>query len=629
MKSSSFHKGKRILFLTGCALGAVCFLWVYGARVLNPFYDSWLFNADIDLSQHYIGFCHYRMSAWHFPIGLIDTLSYPTSMSVIYTDSIPLFALLFKILSPVLPQHFQYFGLFGILCFMLMGGYSSLLIYRLISGSFAAGEGADNGDGADNGIVRSRFTFVDRNLAYILSAVCSLIYILSSTMLQRMFYHTSLAAQWLVIAAMYLWVSRDDYTKWGILIRYAVLGLLCVGIHTYFVPMVGSILLASSVETVIRKKSGENSGAAIRDEAGNLIGFCIAGLLTLFAFGGFYGSSSGFGEGIGSFTANLNTFINPLYGSIILKPMRILYGFQYEGYAYLGLGVFMLIIAAFVYLVWALRENGKESYFKVHLRQAVGLILFIVDLFLAVFPTAAVSDFRIIGVPLGPALSRMLGVFRSNGRFIWVCEYLIFTWAAVSVIRLLKDLFDKRLKGRDIILKIMIVAVLLEVLDWLTDQNSISDSEYYHCLDLDHVAAMGQSCGGAQVLGVAHDPRIKTCVMLNSGIGDMSMMGSTPETLKDLHQPMFYMIGGPADIAYENAQLDYERIADNIPVVMLNSKDGHSGTYYEKYGGNYAKAVVKWLDWQLKGRVGQSALFLDDEYLKMKFPEWQGVRKNF
>ena len=171
--------------------------------------------------------------------------------------------------------------------------------------------------------------------------------------------------------------------------------------------------------------------------------------------------------------------------------------------------------------------------------------------------------------------------------------------------------------------------MLLEVLDWLTDQNADAKSEYYHCLDLDHVAAMGQSCGGAQVLGVSHDPRIKTCVMLNTGIGDMEMMGSTKENLKNLHQPMFYMIGGPADIAYANAQKDYERIADNIPVVMLNSKDGHSGTYYEKHGGNYAKAVVKWLDWQLKGKVGQSALFLDDDYLKMKFPEWQGVRKNF
>ena len=171
--------------------------------------------------------------------------------------------------------------------------------------------------------------------------------------------------------------------------------------------------------------------------------------------------------------------------------------------------------------------------------------------------------------------------------------------------------------------------MLLEVLDWLTEQNAAQGSEYYHCLDLDHVAAMGQSCGGAQVLAVAYDPRLKTCVMLNTGIGDMEMMGATKESLKNLHQPMFYMIGGPADIAYANAQKDYERIADNIPVVMLNSKDGHSGTYYEKYGGNYAKAVVKWLDWQLKGKVGQSALFLDDEYLKMKFPEWQGVRKNF
>ena len=171
--------------------------------------------------------------------------------------------------------------------------------------------------------------------------------------------------------------------------------------------------------------------------------------------------------------------------------------------------------------------------------------------------------------------------------------------------------------------------MLLEVLDWLTEQNATQGSEYYHMLDLDCVAAMGQSCGGAQVLGVAYDPRIKTCVMLNTGIGDMEMMGATKESLKNLHTPMFYMIGGPADIAYANAQKDYERIADNIPVVMLNSKDGHSGTYYEAHGGNYAKAVVKWLDWQLKGRVGQSALFLDDEYLKMKFPEWQGVRKNF
>ncbi len=35
--------------------------------------------------------------------------------------------------------------------------------------------------------------------------------------------------------------------------------------------------------------------------------------------------------------------------------------------------------------------------------------------------------------------------------------------------------------------------MLLEVLNWLTDQNADANSEYYHCLNLDRVAAMGQS----------------------------------------------------------------------------------------------------------------------------------------
>ena len=104
---------------------------------------------------------------------------------------------------------------------------------------------------------------------------------------------------------------------------------------------------------------------------------------------------------------------------------------------------------------------------------------------------------------------------------------------------------------------------LLEALDWLTDQNANAQSEYYHLIDLDHVAAMGQSCGGAQVLAVAHDPRIKTCLIFNSGIGEMSMSGASKESLANLHQPMLYLNGGTADVAYENANGDWKGSRDS------------------------------------------------------------------
>ena len=170
---------------------------------------------------------------------------------------------------------------------------------------------------------------------------------------------------------------------------------------------------------------------------------------------------------------------------------------------------------------------------------------------------------------------------------------------------------------------------LLEALDWLTDQNGNEESEYYHLIDLEKVAAMGQSCGGAQVLGVAHDPRIKTCMIFNSGIGEMSMSGASKKSLANLHTPMLYINGGTADVAYNNANGDWGRIADCIPVVKISTLDGHHGTYYEAHAGAFAVVARMWMNWQLKGQVGDSALFMNDEYEKAFYPQWTFERKNW
>ena len=86
----------QILFCIGSLIGILCFLCVYGVKILDFSYTEWLMNGDMDLRQHFLGWCHFRSSDWHLPIGLIDSLSDPIRVSVIWTDSIPLFAVLFK-----------------------------------------------------------------------------------------------------------------------------------------------------------------------------------------------------------------------------------------------------------------------------------------------------------------------------------------------------------------------------------------------------------------------------------------------------------------------------------------------------------------------------------------------------
>jgi hypothetical protein len=138
---------------------------------------------------------------------------------------------------------------------------------------------------------------------------------------------------------------------------------------------------------------------------------------------------------------------------------------------------------------------------------------------------------------------------------------------------------------------------------------------------------MGQSCGGAQVVYAAADPRVKTSVMFNSGMGEMTMAGADKESLKKLHAPIVYIIGGPSDVAFANAQLDYERI-NHIPVAFADlGTAGHMGTFGEEFGGSFSRVALAWLDWQFKGKGPGAKIFLNSELAA--FPGWTVKAKNF
>lgn len=119
--------------LTGALLGALVFLVLYGVRVLDPVCVDWILNnPSPDPSQHYLGWVFYRRSGWHLPyLGANYSAIYPYRTSILYTDSIPLLAVVCKLLGGVLPACFQYLGLWGLFCYAMQGGLAQALIARI------------------------------------------------------------------------------------------------------------------------------------------------------------------------------------------------------------------------------------------------------------------------------------------------------------------------------------------------------------------------------------------------------------------------------------------------------------------------------------------------------------------
>ena len=119
--------------LTGALLGVLVFLAVYGVRVLDPTSVDWILNSlSPDPIQHYLGWELFRRSPVHLPyIGANYNAVYPFRTSVLFTDSLPLAALFFKLLGGILPMRFQYFGWWGLLCYALQGGLAQAVIARL------------------------------------------------------------------------------------------------------------------------------------------------------------------------------------------------------------------------------------------------------------------------------------------------------------------------------------------------------------------------------------------------------------------------------------------------------------------------------------------------------------------
>ncbi len=389
------------LFLLGGLLGAAVFLLVYGLVPLDVTRTDWIVGGyiDKDVLQHYLGWFAYRESPLAFPLCIATTINAPTGVSIAFTDSIPLFAVVFRLVEGILPASFQYFGLFVFACFFLQGGCAAMLV----------------------GL------FVDGTLKPVLA---SLLFVLNPILLERAFRHTALTAQFLILLALYLYFDAKHKNAPPSL-WFVALSALAILIHPYFVPMVLAVTFASAVEYGFKNKK-------VLHPLGTLIAAMLACVLAAYAIGYFHTGASRT-IGYGYFSMNLNALFNPVSRGVDSWSLLLPHWKQglgtYEGFNYLGLGTLLAFGAAVLDHLIHAKKRATWTRIKAHgglLFACICLTVF------AVSNVVVLNSFVLFSVELPWKLVDLLSMLRASGRLFWPVNYLIVLCAALFLCRRVK-----------------------------------------------------------------------------------------------------------------------------------------------------------------------------------------------
>ncbi len=401
-KRKKFFSSPLVYSVSAALIGAVLFLLIYGYASLLPTNISFIYDSsDPDVFSHQLGFDFYRISPWRWPIGVQSYYPYPYECSVIYTDSIPIFAFFFKILSPILPEYFQYFGLWLFLCFMLQGVSSSLLLRKL-------------------------------KIDYLRTMLCVPLFIINVPFLFRCFHHSAIAGQWLILFSFLMIISEHEMKPKS---RLACWSLLCGGsvlIHGYLFFLVGFLMSFSTLYQFLKYKTYKSSIMVF-------VSCVITTLASYYLAGGMIPHKNVVMKGFPNYVFDPVDLFNPLFFSSFLPAMP--YAYSTETAVYLGIAFMALLFFAMIILI---RKRKKLAFFlkEHHLFVILTLIssCFLFVLSEGVRPRIAGNIlFDLIGDDPNYDLLAYLSLFRATARFILPVWYMIQVGVIYVVCRSLRS----------------------------------------------------------------------------------------------------------------------------------------------------------------------------------------------
>ncbi len=377
-------------------LGVAFFFYCFGSKPLNPRSADWLL-ARGDPAMSYLGWLFFRHEPWSFPLGRIRDYLAPMGTSICYTDSVPLLAIPLKVLAHWLPDPFQYLGIWMLLSCILQSVFGYLLSSVMLSG---------------------RWTRLAATLLFLTSPI----------MMYRQGGHIALASHWCLLWA--LWLCLRPVTArgwWGTMRSWLSMMGVTALVHPYLTVMCGAVALAFLSRSWLWDRLLDLRGAVagVLGLAGEVLGlWWISGYIDL-------GNGASYQDiGFGYFSLNLNALLNPLDSSRYLGPQPVGPG-QYEGYAYLGLGLIVASIVALGALV-VHRPKLHDAW-----RHApLGIVLVVLMLF-ALSNDIRLGDRQVFAYKPFWLLTAVGGALRSSGRFAWPAYYFLICgvlWALSSSI---------------------------------------------------------------------------------------------------------------------------------------------------------------------------------------------------
>jgi hypothetical protein len=368
-------------------LGLGAFFAVVGPRALYPTNIAWLSSGDP--AQHFLGWHFYRNAVWSFPIGLNPRYGIELSNAILFSDSNPLLAFLFKPFSSVLPEVFQYFGIWLLACFILQAWLGGKLV-GLISSS---------------PVIRS---------------LGSGLFAFAPPMIWRVHVHLILAGHFLVLAGLYLLLRPARERRpllWGTVLTVAAM------VHAYLLAMVAVLWLTDLMQVVVR---GWQTWQRIALE---FLGIAVVVGLTCWQVGYFSVGDGVFADGYGFYRMNLLSLVDPSGWSYVLQDIPQAKG-EYEGFNFLGLGVLTLFAMGLPSLV-----AGRSALWPA-IRGRWMLLLPLAGLFVfALSNKVGIGPYEFELVPLKGPFLQVANVFRSSGRMAWPVFYVLMFVAIFVVVR--------------------------------------------------------------------------------------------------------------------------------------------------------------------------------------------------